>query len=380
MNRYMKAIIIVLIFLSSMFALLYLKGLSSSGEKIHRMVFFETSDDWQRCDLVNAELDDERAAVVFNAVGGMSSLRSFVVDPEFAFVTLLLSWNVERLPQSAVLNFQVEVSDDSLRWDRFRYLSYGQGDSKSLPEYSDSPTEIEGVGYVDTDILKLHKPMRYARVLVEAFSSDDSTDIAVRRLSLCFSSDELTMREYGRLGEETVKADFGKVKLAVPYLTQRGVPERLSGRCCSPVSVTMVLNYHNRNVDLIPFCYEVYDPYHDMYGNWPYNVQAAYLAGMARTWVEIHDSFQELYREVSDGKPVVISILYGPEELPNSPVPFSNAGHLIAVVGFAGSDTVICNDPAGHDAADGIIRYPRRELEKVWVDHGGVAYHLWPVW
>jgi uncharacterized protein YvpB len=379
-NRYLKAIIIVLVFLSSMFALLYLKGLSSSGEKIHRMVFLETSDDWQRCDLVSAEMDKERASVVFNTAGGMSSLKSFVIDPGFSFVTLLLSWNVERMPKSSLLNFEVEVSDDSLHWDRFHYLPYGQGDSTSLPEYSDSPTEIQGVGYVDTDILKLYKPIRYARVLVEAFPSDDSAEIVLRRLSLCMSSDELVLKEHARLKKDSDKIEIENVRLAVPYLTQRGMPEGLSGNCCSPTSVTMVLNYHNKNIDLIPFCHEVYDPYHDMYGNWPYNVQAAYLSGMARTWVEIHDSFKEIYGEVSDGKPVVISIAYGYDELPNSPIHSAEVGHLITVVGFAGSDTVICNDPAGHDVGDGIIDYPRSELERIWIDHGGVAYHLWPVW
>jgi uncharacterized protein YvpB len=376
----LKGLIIIGVFLASMIALLYVKGLSPSGKRTHRMVFIETRDDWKKCDLMNVYLDKESQSAIFKAGRERSHLTSYIIDPGFPFMTALLSWNAERLPEGSLLNFQVEVSKDKEKWNRFQYLFYGTADPIAMAPNSESPTEIEGVGFVDTDVLKLYEPMRYARVLVDAFPSDDSTEIILRRLSLCLSSGELTMKEYGRLGEKEVESDIGKVKLAVPYLTQRGMPEGLSGNCCSPTSVTMVLNHYNKNVDLIPFCYEVYDPYHDMYGDWPYNVQAAYLAGMARTWVEIHDSFDDIYGEVSDGRPVVISIAYGYDELPNSPIHSAEVGHLIVVAGFDGPDTVICNDPAGHDATDGIIRYPRKELEQVWVDHGGVAYHLWPDW
>lgn len=380
MSRFLKTLIIVLVFLSSMFLLLDVKGQSTSGEKVHRMVFIETAEDWKRCDLTNVDVDESSQSAIFKPGSEKSFLESYIIAPGFPFSTLLLSWNAERPPQGSLLNFQVEVSDDNQVWNRFEYLPYGPSDSIAMAVDSESPTRIEGVGLVDTDVLKLYKPMRYARVLVETFPSDDSAEVVLRRLSLCLSSNRLTMREYAGVKKENEDIEIGRVKLAVPYLTQRGMPEGLSGNCCSPTSMTMILNYYNKNVGLIPFCYEVYDPYHDMYGNWPYNVQAAYLAGMARTWVEIHDSFDEIYGEVSEGKPVVISIAYGYDELPNSPIHSAEVGHLVAVVGFDGPDTVICNDPAGHDAGDGIIKYPRRELERVWVNHGGVSYHLWPDW
>jgi hypothetical protein len=99
---------------------------------------------------------------------------------------------------------------------------------------------------------------------------------------------------------------------------------------------------------------------------------------LSKAWVERHCGFDEIYEEVASGKPVVISIAYGYDELPNSPIHEAEVGHLITVIGFAGPDTVICNDPAGHSVDDGIIRYPREDLEKFWIGHTGVAYHLWP--
>ncbi len=379
MKTLLKIVLLFVVLIALMLSLLMTKGITSSGRSLHKVFFIETADDWQKCNLVNGAVDTEKQAVIFDGKAGAGSLESFQIDPGFPFTTLMFSWNVERLPASSVLNFEVEVSAEGDKWHRFQYLAYGIIDTMKISDIIESPTRIDGIGFVDTDILKLEKPMRFARVLVRAIGMGEAERISLRRMSLCFAADEVSWREYRRSGDEYSDVEIGKVKLAVPYYTQRGMPEGLSGNCCSPTSVTMVLNYHDKNVELIPFCHEVFDPYNDMYGNWPYNVQAAYLMGLEKTWVEIHSGFDEIYEEISAGKPVVISIAYGYDELPNSPIHEAEVGHLITVIGFDGPDIVICNDPAGHNAGDGIIHYPRKELEAVWIGHGGVAYHLWPL-
>lgn len=370
---------LVAVFFVSMLILLMTKGSTSSGRSVHKVLFIETVDDWQKCNLVDGAVDTQKQSVIFDGKAGGGSLESFLIEPGFPFTTLLFSWNAEKLPASSLLNFEVEVSAEGDLWHRFQYLAYGIIDTMKISDIIESPTRIDGIGFVDTDILKLEKPMRFARVLVRATGMGESERMSLRRMSFCFATNDISWKEYRKLRNEYTDVEIGKVKLAVPYYTQRGMPEELSGNCCSPTSVTMVLNYHGKNVELIPFCHEVFDPYNDMYGNWPYNVQAAYLMGLEKTWVEIHSGFDEIYEEISEGKPVVISIAYGYDELPNSPIHEAEVGHLITVIGFDGPDIVICNDPAGHNAGDGIIRYPRKELEAVWIGHGGVAYHLWPL-
>jgi uncharacterized protein YvpB len=378
MKTLLKVLLIAIVFSGSLTLLLRVKGNTYSGRGIHKVVFLETEDDWRKCRLEGAGIDGERQSIVFSGGRQHGKLTTFRIEPGFPFTILLLSWNAERLPASSVLNFEVEVSDDGDKWNRFQYLTYGVVDTLEMSPVGESPTRIDGTGYIDTDMLKLERPMRSARVLVGAMGIEEPREIGLRRMSLCFAADNLTWREYKKTTYKYSGVEIGEVKLAVPYYNQRGMPEGLSGNCCSPTSVAMVLNYHNKNVELIPFCREVYDPYHEIFGNWPYNVQAAYLAGMGKTWLEIHSSFDEIYEEISEGKPVVISIAYGYDELPNSPIHSAEAGHLIAVVGFDGPGIVICNDPAGHSIEDGIVRYPRRELEAAWIGHGGVAYHLWP--
>ena len=54
------------------------------------------------------------------------------------------------------------------------------------------------------------------------------------------------------------------------------------------------------------------------------------------------------------------------------------AGHLIVVRGLDGKGNVLVNDPAGDNPQEGIVAYDLKTLTELWVDHGGVAYHLWP--
>lgn len=378
MKSIFKAAVIGAIAVVCFILLASVKGSSDSGKRIHAMIFIEDNDGWRKCLLAGCKLDETRETIVFFSESGGSRLITPIIKPGFPFSNLVLSWNAEKLPDKTALDFEVAVSADSQTWYVFQYLVYGLYDSSRFGDFAQLPTYIANIGQMATDELELDKPMKFARVTAKAAIPDDSSRIFLRRLSLCFASDNSSWSDYRDHKSKQLESPISTVKLSVPYYAQRNLPRDISSDCCSPTSVAMVLNYFDKNVDPETFSRSVYDPYHDMYGNWPYNVQAAYIAGMSKTWVEIHSGFDEIYEEIHDGKPVVISIAYGYDELPNSPVHEVTVGHLIAVVGFDGPNNVICNDPAGHGPEDGIIRYPRKELEKVWINHGGVAYHLWP--
>jgi uncharacterized protein YvpB len=378
MKTFIKTLIILIVFAGSMVALMVIKGNAMSGKRIHKMVFIETKADWLKCQLKDATIIDSTNSVSFNLHLENPQLVTFSIDVGFPFSRLILSWNCDKPESLAALNFEVEVSPDNKNWTKFEYLMFGALDSANWKNLEFPPTEIEGVGKVDTDNLNLLKPMRYARVIVQAIGSMSSPAIMLRRLSLSFSADNSSWEDYAKFQNHIKTMTIGKIKLSVPYFTQWNLPSNLSGNCCSPTSVSMVLNYHGKTIDPETCAHRGYDSEHQMYGNWPFNVEGAYLGGLGKTWVEVHSGFDEIYDEVASGKPVIISIAYGYNKLPNSPVHEETEGHLIVVVGFDGPNIVICNDPAGHGVEDGIVSYPRKELESVWVSHGGVAYHLWP--
>ncbi|UCC80543.1 MAG: C39 family peptidase [Candidatus Zixiibacteriota bacterium] len=371
--KIIKAIIIILLFCVAIVILMIIKNQTHSKKILHDVIFIETVADWEKCNLENCFIDPDRIAVVFDA-DTISRLATFPVTPGFEFEQLILSWNIRYQEDPGRFHFSLEVSGDSFSWYRFSYLTWGDS------SYKDSSGEksIEGIGRVDVDVLKLSKPMRYARVIVDYSGNQKGEKAFLRRLALSFSSDNPGWREYGKYHSKIDGLDYSTFKLSVPYITQRSVEENKLGGACSPTSVSMVLNYHDRGVIPGEIFWEAYDYRNEIIGNWPFNVQAAFSNGLSKTWVERHCGFDEIYQEVAEGKPVVISIKFGYDELPNSPIHETTDGHIIVVVGFDGPDSVICNDPAGHGVDDGIIKYPRKELEKAWIGHTGVAYHLWP--
>ena len=81
----------------------------------------------------------------------------------------------------------------------------------------------------------------------------------------------------------------------------------------------MVLNYYNHQFSALEVSAAVFDPYSEIYGNWPYNMEAAYLMGLQKTWIGRHNSFNELAEELKSGRPVIISIDVPPGKLPGAP-------------------------------------------------------------
>jgi uncharacterized protein YvpB len=368
-----KAVLIIALFCAAVIILLAIKDGTHTGRILHDIIFIETVEDWEQCNLENCLIDSDSNAVLFNS-NKRSRLATFPVKPGFEFDQLILSWNIRCRGNPGRFIFDLEVSEDSLRWYRLDYLSWGDSNIVEPP----GEKSIEGVGRVNVDVLKLQRPMKYARVIVGHSGKEKGEKVFLRRLALSFSSNNPTWREYRRYHSGDAEIDYGMIKLSVPYITQRSLEANREGGACSPTSVSMVLNYHIPGIDPEVIAWSAYDYENGIFGNWSYNVQAAFAAGLSKTWVARHCGFDEIYDEVSNGKPVVISIGYDYDELPNSPIHSAENGHLVVVIGFDGPDSVICNDPAGHGVDDGIIKYPRRELEEAWIGHTGVAYHLWP--
>jgi len=237
------------------------------------------------------------------------------------------------------------------------------------------PHKIDDIGYLDEDIIRLRQPMKYYKYTIYAFPGAAGL-FFLDRVAVCYSKTDANIREFNKFSPRPEKIE--PVTLAVPYQSQKWLPDSISGKTCSPTSVDMVLNYYGLPYRPIEVASAVYDKYNDIYGNWPYNAQAAYILGMGKTWIGRHNSFNELAAELKSGKPVVISIAVDEtQKLTGAPYKTSE-GHLIVVRGFDKDGNVLVNDPAASDIDGGIVTYDINELTDVWVGHDGVAYHIWP--
>lgn len=166
------------------------------------------------------------------------------------------------------------------------------------------------------------------------------------------------------------------VDLPVPLRSQMVYPN--GGRVwCSPTSLAMVMAYWDV-VESIPdqVVPGVYDPVYQGHGNWPFNTAYAAARGFV-AYVDRFSTFAELERWIAAGVPVIASVAYKREWLPNAPID-QTAGHLLVVRGFTETGDVIVNDPAAARDDDVRLVYDRELFRRAWLARGGVVYVIYP--
>lgn len=166
--------------------------------------------------------------------------------------------------------------------------------------------------------------------------------------------------------------DLDAFAAAVPFHSQHTPDPELSGRLCSPTSVTMALGAAGIACSVADVAAAAHDARHDLYGNWVRNVQAAYALGRAGHVTRFSD-WQQVEGVLRGGGAIVISFEFSAGELPAAG--YDSEGHLIVLRGFDGEGGVLVSDPAFSTAAEGERVYPRRALSKLWLaDSAGTAY------
>lgn len=137
----------------------------------------------------------------------------------------------------------------------------------------------------------------------------------------------------------------------------------------------MVLEAHGVSKPTREIALGVYDRGERIYGNWPFNTAYAHKAGGLESYVQRFMGLEDLEREISEGRPVIISVRWREGDLDNAPIGKTD-GHVLVVVGFTQDGDVVVNDPA---AKRGGVRrvYKRAQLYRIWLERSsGVVYIL----
>ena len=148
----------------------------------------------------------------------------------------------------------------------------------------------------------------------------------------------------------------------------------IANRVCSPTSVSMLLDYYGKSVDVydvideaqhqpsglcMAFGLPIYGPHHR-------RSLMGYLLHVPR-W--------ETARELLDaGYPLIASVRYDEGELRNGAVRKTN-GHLLVVRGYE-NDRVLVNDPAADCDGQVARTYDISEFCAVWLERSAVGYVL----
>ncbi len=305
-------------------------------------------------------------------------LTSPVIELRRSVQEILPSWNIDVASAQAGVRIEARAGNTRLaRWTPWfdlggagieRPASWGPVKTKAAGEFG---------ARVDVDVLVLTGvPADRVQYRLIGFGTGP---VFVSAVSICAS---VTDSDGGKAGgtpaPQGSPRGHSQGRLGLPFKSQRTQRDELSGRLCSPTSVTMVVSAATRKPILVQTTAELaYDKSHDIYGNWPRNVQAAFDLG-TRGFVTRYSSWSQVERTLARGIPIIASIRVKPGELRNAPYPKTD-GHLIVIEGLDENGDVLVLDPASPDEKTGTLTYLREDMTKVWFGGSdGTAYVLIP--
>ncbi len=298
------------------------------------------------------------------------------------FNEAVVSWNIDT-PAGA--GFWVELRVGRRRddyWTPYLYL----GDWGAAPP----GPHLTGcdAGQIDVDYFRSHERFDRVQYRIHAAAADGgAAGVRVRRVVLCLSDRPeppaklQQNRAAGAIPAQNLPISHTPAHplyISVPFRSQRTEDPALSERICSPTSLATVLQYRGVDLPTVAVAAACHDPAHNIYGNWPRNIQAAYSLGVPG-YLARFSGWDQVESLIAAGQPPIISVRFAtPGALTGAPY-VTTKGHLLVVCGFDAAGDVRVNDPAAADEQQGRTTYLRRELDQVWLAAtGGLAYVLLP--
>jgi hypothetical protein len=357
------------------------------------------------------ELHPEPAAPRLTQGPAVEHLGGTIAVPEIKpFIEALLSWNVD-VPPGAGVRFEVRVGLRDRNADGSEALTYTWSDWLFLGEWGDLPPRLpirtefsiaaatggkpRARGSVEVDVVVSDVPLdaiQWRAIGVRGLPIAPAHDpgamtraIVIRRIALCTTAslDKTPLQvpvapstPPGRISsaESLARAIHGH-NIDVPFRSQRTPDPLLSGRLCSPTCVSMVLASHGVSRPVFDVSSRAYDIRHDIFGNWPRNIQAAYALGVPG-YLTRFSQWSDVYNTLDAGTPLIVSIQAKKGELRGAPYS-ETGGHLIVVRGYDAAGDLLVNDPASGEESKGRLVYKREDLQKVWFERTlGTTYVL----
>jgi hypothetical protein len=344
---------------------------------VDRLVMFDAAETWEEGDFEDVALvADPPAHLVLTDDNDRHYPRrgiwtSAAVETDFDFTEFLPSWNVEA-PEDTGARFEVRVRDARRgTWSPWLHIGYWG----RVAHRPDRRVAFDG-GVVNVDVLMLDRPADafQIRTRMVAFGGDQSLTPRLRRIAACYSGVVAgEQRRAELLSPPRIEGDW-ICDLGVPHHGQGELGRPLSGQCCSPTSLTMVLQHWGDDSTLLENSEAVYDEEYGIFGNWGRNVARAGELGHD-AWLTRLRNWDQVKALVAEGQPIVASVSIGEGEIAG--VDYTG-GHLVVIRGFTSDGDVIVNDPAYREKGEGSV-WRADEMATVWFDHGGVGYIVRPL-
>jgi hypothetical protein len=295
---------------------------------------------------------------------------------EFEFQELVPSWNISLDEETQGYRIHVRVWDAAGKRSPWFYLGAGgilanktpRGKTLASPDW----------GTVDVDHILLRRAATRYQYKVDLASRGTRPPTGNRRpvLQRFFVACRQTSGKDDPApyysGRPPLAAANWVTTLSIPYRSQLWVPDpKMRGEICCPTCVSMVMESLGVNLPTEEVARQAFDSEYKIYGSWPRASQAASRHGL-EAWVERFRDHEDVKRMVAAGMPVVASIRAKKGELRNATYPKSD-GHLILLRGFTAHGDYIVNDPYSPGPGGAEIVYSSEDIQKVWLDRGGVG-------
>ena len=296
------------------------------------------------------------------------SLISAPIKTLFPFNELIISAGAI-VKNGNSISVSAQVKSKNGQWSKWYSFGDFTGDGESLS----ASAQEDAMGKVAVDILELKKPCDYFRYKIELESFNRFKPI-LKQVACVYTN---TQKKYNEKSALKKSPKFKSLYINVPKLSQMAMQFKYSKDICSPVSLSMVMNYYGLDEKPLKTVTSVYDKKQEIYGNWLFNTQyAATKPFYAR--INRFNTMSEAETYISKGIPIIASLTFAPGKLKKAPIKFSN-GHLVIIKGFSWKGDVIVNDPAAAtDKTVGIV-YNRKEFARAWLKNKfGTAYIINP--
>jgi len=290
-----------------------------------------------------------------------ASLVSREIKAAFPFNELLLSANADLGVNGASrLEAKVKTADGWSPW--FDFGLFRSGGSASAKGQGNK------FGEMDVDILKLKKKASALRYRFTLLSKENGA--ALRLVAASYSDTTLPFDEAAAVKRDS---DTKPLKLIIPCYSQMLQQVNYSGDICSPVSLSMVLNYYGKKEPPLETAAAVLDNQETIYGNWTFNTSYAGSRGLYAFLTRLN-SMAEAEAYLSRGLTLIASVTFGPDEVKNSPLK-KTKGHLLVIKGFDAKGDVLTNDPAAPEEKTVERVYNRKEFARAWLKNKyGTSY------
>ncbi len=287
-------------------------------------------------------------------------LTSREIFPPSPFEDLVVSWNAD-LTKGSRLEAEAQARVDG-KWTAWFRLGVAEPEGGSSPERQE-----DAAGWVDADTLKLKRPAEAFRYRIRLKAGKRPAVLRLAAVTVASGP--------GPEAPPAFAAGPWVRELALRPRSQMEEAERFRHDICSPTALAMVLEHWGVRKPTVDVALQVQDRVSGIFGNWPFNVAAASGWGL-EGFVARLESLSDLELEIAAGRPVVVSISFGPGELSGAPIK-KTRGHLLVVAGFTPDGHVICLDPASPERRGARRVYDRAQFHKAWrLNKKGLAYLL----